>query len=88
MVWCKPSDRASSADVRTDRSQHDIDQWSRGDAPREAPGRGGGFTYATPPSGQSTIWSAFPPTWRQASAWPNSWSITIRNRTDTRARSR
>src|SRR5271157_1280696 len=46
---------------------------------RVAPGRGGGSTNATPPSGQSTIRFALPPTWRQASAWPNSWSNTIRN---------
>src|SRR5712692_7275325 len=44
-----------------------------------APGRGGGFTYATPPSGHNTIWFAVPPTCRQASAWPNSCSMTIRN---------
>src|SRR5271157_4031691 len=46
---------------------------------RVAPGRGGGSTKATPPSGQSTIRFALPPTCRQASAWPNSWSSTIRN---------
>src|ERR1039457_2892342 len=45
-----------------------------------APGRGGGDTYATPPRGQSTIWSACPPTCRQASAWPNSCMSTITNR--------
>src|SRR5207253_1596887 len=44
-----------------------------------APGRGGGFTYATPPSGHSTIWSARPPTCRQANACPYSCSSTIRN---------
>ena len=44
-----------------------------------APGRGGGSTNATPPRGQSTIRFAVPPTCRQASAWPNSWSVTIRN---------
>src|ERR1017187_5302970 len=45
-----------------------------------APGRGGGDTYATPPRGQSTIWFACPPTCRQASAWPNSCTSTIKNR--------
>src|SRR5579863_942205 len=44
-----------------------------------APGRGGGSTYATPPSGHSTILSTRPPTCRQASACPNSCSVTITN---------
>ena len=39
---------------------------------RVAAGLGGGFTYATPPSGQSIIWFAVPPTCRQAKACPNS----------------
>src|SRR6266542_3745997 len=44
-----------------------------------APGRGGGATYATPPRGQSTIWSAWPPTCRQANACPSSCSRTMTN---------
>src|SRR5882724_1567023 len=44
---------------------------------RVAPGRGGGEMYATPPSGQRTISSAFPPTCLQAKAWPNSWTSTM-----------
>ena len=44
-----------------------------------APGRCGGFTYATPPSGHSRIWFACPPTDRHAIAWPNSCVSTIRN---------
>src|SRR5712692_1520110 len=36
-----------------------------------APGRGGGFTYATPPSGHNTIWFADTTTSRTASAWVN-----------------
>ena len=53
-----------------------------------APGRGGGSTNATPPRGQSTIRFAMPPTCRQASAWPYSWSVTIRKAPDTPPRSR
>src|SRR3569623_654723 len=44
-----------------------------------APGLGGGLTYATPPSGQSMICSAVPPTWRQANEWPNSCMSTMPN---------
>src|SRR5262249_50986542 len=47
---------------------------------RTAPGRGGGLTKATPPSGQSTICLAVPPTERQARAWPNSCNRTRLNR--------
>ena len=35
-----------------------------------APGRGGGLTNAIPPSGHKIMFSAFPPTERHASPWP------------------
>src|SRR5829696_5513000 len=45
-----------------------------------APGRGGGATKAIPPSGHRTMWSARPPTDRQARACPYSCIRTIPNR--------